>query len=454
MKLYTYTMERSLPRMALKGMPEGFSLYASASQAAEMAEMDSTPKDPVVVLEVDADGLDEIMVISGDEVEAQASMAQEEFEDERKPGTVTEEQAHKAYEDVYGRAESISNLREALDFADWVENRDIIPTKRITVLGHPGEVQYPEDDLDAEGTVSFDEKPRPLSAFKQPFVSRLLRSIFLPQHKLYGAGKRGPAMGFLSRFLPKREGVDVDEPPPDVVGGVPLVWAAGKTFRRGMRGAFGKEAGDAIAQLVILRVGEEPGKLLGHGAKGAVYALSRGRALKVTMDGYEVASATHLKGVRHPNLSFIHDAFVVSDGERGVGIVVRDAIDTTLDRFDRDAADALDAIMDRVLESSAGKVEPNTKSFKDVDLKVVAQEVENAIQFLREDGCELDESLLLDVADAFRALQYFGILGIDFDSKNVGVVKRPKPRVVVFDYGLTKSPPVDVEIVSLSEARR
>ena len=46
--------------MALKGMPERFPLYGGPVPAAEMAYQDSTPKDKAVVLEVDADGLDEI----------------------------------------------------------------------------------------------------------------------------------------------------------------------------------------------------------------------------------------------------------------------------------------------------------------------------------------------------------------------------------------------------------
>lgn len=455
MKLYTYTMERSLPRLALKGLPERFPLFGSVVPAAEGANEISAPKERAVVLEVDADGLDDILQVSGERVEDVAEMARQdaEAEEDRPSGRVSEEAAMKAYDEVYGWAHNLGSVEEMLEKFDVVENMDVIPASRITVLG-VGTLEQPED-FSQDPTVTFAAKPRPLKAFQQPLVTRLLRSIFLPQHKLYGAGKRrGATMGFLSRFLPKREEeVAVDELPPDVVAGVPLVWAAGKTFRRGMRGAFGEEAGDAVAQLVAMRAGQEPGKYLGSGAKGAVYALGDGRVLKVTMDGNEVHAAANLIGVRHPNLSLVHDVFVVTDGAKGSGIIVRDAVDTTLSKFNRRASGELDQIMDEVLESSQGKVGSDVTRMEDIDPKVLADEVELMIELLRMEGCEVDEQILLDLADAFRVMRHYGVLGIDFDSKNVGVIKKPKPRVVIFDYGMTKSPPVEVEVVSLESLR-
>lgn len=438
MKLYTYTAERSLPRMALKGMPDGFTLLGDLSLLAEL--MDEEPSKALVVLEIDASGLDSIMGVSGDTVEQIAEM-------EARDATSEGKSADEAYSRIYNA--DVSSIEKAVEVFDEVTNEEIIPASRITVLGRLESLTFPKG-IDEPAEVKFKGTPKPLSAFKQPFVSRLLRSIFLPKHKLYGSGKRGrPTMGFISRFLPKHEEVDVsDEPPPDVVGGVPLVWAAGKTFRRGMRGAFGDEAGDAIGQMIAMRTGQEPGKFLGSGAKGAVYALGPGRALKVTMDGNEVQAAVNLIGARHPNLALVHDAFVVSDSQKGAGIIVREAIDTTLDRFDKKVAKDLDGIMDNVLESAQGKISADVTRLQDIDPKVVADEVELMIELLRVDGCEFDQGILLDLADAFRALRHYGILGIDFDSKNIGVIKKPKPRVVIFDYGMTKSPPVEVEVVS------
>lgn len=453
MKLYTYTMERSLPRMALKGMPAGFPLYGEVGPAAEMAEQDSSPKDRAVVLEVDADGMDEVLIVSGERVEDVASMAQEDVDNDPEQDENTREAAaQEAYSKVYDKAENLSSTQEMLDEFDVVESNQVIHPSRIKVLGAPI-LEFP-DDLEEEMKVTFEQKAMPLKAFSMPLVTRLLRSIFLPKHKLFGAGRRrGPSMGFVSRFLPKREEAELDEPPPDVVSGVPLVWAAGKTFRRGMRGAFGSSDGDAVGQLVAMRIGQEPGKYLGSGAKGAVYALGPGRVVKVTMDGNEIQAAANLIGVRHPNLSLVYDAFIVTDGEKGVGIIIRDAIDTTLNKFDKKVAVSLDKIMDDAFLSASEKI-GNAQMMSDIDPNVLADEVSSAIGALRDAGCEVEESILLDLADAFRELRHLGILGIDFDSQNIGVVKKPIPRIVLFDYGMTKSPPVEVEVVSLKMMRR
>jgi hypothetical protein len=459
-KLYAYTMDYSLPRLALKGFSEEIHLQ-TLEGAAQAAIEDSTEKARAVVLEIDAD---EIPIIPpsfrsmdgiADGFAEDATYGRDDLTEEQKQALY-----EKAYDEMSDKLSTAEDPQLFLDLVGYVKNDGAIPPSKITVLGHPTlqepdyaaihaaaeaagkEPEYPEP------TVTFDAAPKPLKSFKQPLVSRLLRSIFLPQHKLYGAGKRrSPSMGFLSRFLPKREDVDVaDEPPSDVVSGVPLVWAAGKTFRRGMRGAFGND-GDAIAQLVAMRAGQEPGKYLGSGAKGAVYALGQGLVLKVTMDGSEIQAAAHLIGVRHPNLSLVHDVFVVTDGGKGAGIIVRDSVDTTLNKFDKKASQELDEIMDQVLESSKGKIGSDVTRMEDVEPKVLADEVELMIELLRIEGCEVDEGILLDLADAFRALRHYGILGIDFDSKNVGVIKKPKPRVVIFDYGMTKSPPAEVEVV-------
>jgi len=450
-KLYTYTMERSLPKLALKGLPREFPLFGSAVPAAEMAEMESGGKERAVVLEVDVDGLDDVIVVSGERVEDVAVMASESIDFSEGENPEDEAKAQAAYDEVYKDAHNLSSIQDMLDKFEMVMNQEEIGSSRITVLGVP-DLEYSED-IGGDPKVTYDRPRQALKIYKQALVTRLLRSIFLPQHKLYGSGKRGPAMGFISRFIPRADPTEEVAPPPDVVSGVPLVWAAGKNFLRGMRGAFGEEAGDAIAKMVEMRAGGKPSKLLGSGAKGAAYTLPGGRVLKVTMDGNEVSAAANLIGARHPNLSFVHDAFIVSDGEKGSGFIVRDAVDTTLDRFSLKAAEELDWIMDEVLESSARKVGPDVVGMKDIDPAVLADEVTEAITKLRDTGCDTDEAILIDLADAFRELKYLGILGIDFDSKNVGVIKKPSPRVVLFDYGMTQSPPVEVPVISLQEAR-
>jgi len=455
-KLYTYTTERSLARMALKGMPRFFPMWGSVAPASEMAEMDKTPKDIPVVLEIDIDGLESILAVSPERVEDVASMAQDDVENDPDlpEGQKTEAAAEKAYSDVYDAAENLSSVEDMIEKFDVVENTEEIGPSRIKVLGIP-DIQYP-DDVEEEPKVSFEESPRPLKAYKQPLVTRLLRSIFLPRHKLYGAHKRRrPMMGLISRFIPRAQEEEVfEEPPADVVDGIPLVWASGKTFRRGMRGAFGPEDGDAIAQMVALRVGREPGKYLGSGARGAAYSLEKNRALKVTMDGNEIFAAANLIGIRHPNLATVYDVFIVTDGKAGAGIIVRDAIDTTLDKFDPKAADALDKVMDDAFLSASEKIERDASSIADIDPDILAQELEMAIDVLREIGCDLKTDAVLDLADAFRELRHLGIVGIDFDSGNIGIVRKPKPRAVIFDYGMTKSPAVQIEVLSLEQMQR
>lgn len=69
MKLYTWTAQRSLPRMALKGMPEGFPFYGDLEEAAVLSSADYDYDDdgkPYIVLELDATGLDDIFEIDGE----------------------------------------------------------------------------------------------------------------------------------------------------------------------------------------------------------------------------------------------------------------------------------------------------------------------------------------------------------------------------------------------------
>lgn len=437
MKLYTYTAERSLPRIALKGIPG--SLYGTGMpfwedlEEAALAAIGDIPYEPMVMLEINAGPIDTHFGVNGEEAWAMYE-------------AIAEDRGEAAADEWMKKLENVESVQGYLELTGGhVVNVVDIPPKHITVLG------LADPNFDWGKKIEFKTKPKPVSAWKQPLISRLLRSIFLPQHKLYGAGSRpSPSMGFISRFIPSAAPVEA-APDPDVVSGVPLVWAAGKTFRRGMRGAFGADAGDAVGQLVALRAGAEPGKYLGSGAKGAVYALGSGRVIKVTMDGGELQTAANLIGVRHPNLSAVHDVFIVSDGQKGAGIIVRDAVDTTLHSYNKKLAGEVDGVMDEVLAIAQKEVGEEVASIKDIDPKTLAELVETMVELLREDGCAIDAGMLLDLADAFRALRHYGILGIDFDSKNVGVVKKPSPRPVLFDYGLTISPPAEIPVLDLKE---
>lgn len=131
------------------------------------------PADPNVMLEVDADGLEPAL-------EVDAEWAYRLLND----GDVKEEDFAEW-----------TDLEKTAELFGFMVTNEIIPPSRITVLGELrpdfGETTDVPFDGPPEETLraAFPAKPTPLKSFKQPFVTRLLRSIFLPQHKLYGSGK-------------------------------------------------------------------------------------------------------------------------------------------------------------------------------------------------------------------------------------------------------------------------
>lgn len=172
MKLYTYTHKRSLPRLALKGLPAGAELYGPdyLFSLVDGAYGDDEPRDPVVILEIDASD----MTIRDVDLYG--------------------EWLHVMYDwGAKGEAiEALKTLEAVVDYSGWLETNEPVPPDRITVLG-----EFPEGFGTSEEGINSPEDfakvlvngPKPLKLFKQPFVTRLLRSIFLPKHKLYGAGK-------------------------------------------------------------------------------------------------------------------------------------------------------------------------------------------------------------------------------------------------------------------------
>lgn len=177
MKLYTYTKKRSLPRLALRGLPEGADLEHPERLEPMLDSMygDEEPGDPNVALEVDVTGLEELLMVDAD----WAFHLQES-------GDVKEE-------DWY----EWTDLEKTAQLFGYMVTDASIPPERITVLGElrpdfgPVSVDVPWHGSTEEILAFvFQGKPKPLKAFKQPLVTRLLRSIFLPKHKLYGAGKK------------------------------------------------------------------------------------------------------------------------------------------------------------------------------------------------------------------------------------------------------------------------
>jgi hypothetical protein len=176
-KLYTYTKKRSLPRLALRGLPEGSDLYGPNYLQAliDSAYGDDEPNDPVVLLEVDASG-----------------MTMRDID-------LYGEWAHVMYDWGVGDdvIEALKTVEEVVEHAGWLVTLEPVPANRLTVLG-----EFPEAFGTSNDNINAPEdlvkvlvgKRGPLTSFKQPLVTRLLRSIFLPKHKLYGAG-RSAVMG-------------------------------------------------------------------------------------------------------------------------------------------------------------------------------------------------------------------------------------------------------------------
>lgn len=176
MKLYTYTKKHSLPRLALRGLPSGADLEHPDQMSTVLENMfgdDADPKDPNILLEVDVDGLAEILVVDGE-------WAYHLLEG----GDVKEEDFIEW-----------TDLEKTAKLFGFMTSEEVIAPDRIMVVGQLrpnfGEMEdLPVDDPAALMDAALIGQRTPLKAFKQALVSRLLRSIFLPQHKLYGKGPR------------------------------------------------------------------------------------------------------------------------------------------------------------------------------------------------------------------------------------------------------------------------
>jgi hypothetical protein len=179
-KLYTYTKKRSLPRLAMKGLPKGAALGHSSNFESALDGMYGDyegPKDtdPNVMLEVDVTGLEPDLVVDA-------------------------QWAFQLISDGYAEEEDFdewTDLDKTAELLGYMLTDAVIPPGRITVLGElrpdfgPASLDAPWDGSTEEILAfCFLGKPKPLKSFRQPLVSRLLRSIFLPQHKLYGSGKK------------------------------------------------------------------------------------------------------------------------------------------------------------------------------------------------------------------------------------------------------------------------
>lgn len=220
-------------------------------------------------------------------------------------------------------------------------------------------------------------------------------------------------------------------------------------LKEGLKREFGGKSfvSDRIYDRIAKRVGEEPVTILGYGDKGVAYGLPSGKVLKVTSDEGELRAMNLLRGRRHANLVQVFDVFVVpvpgseearegGDGvKKGVGVIVREAVDNTLS--DMDAFRALDRLlrMAMVLASDhysgrSGKVGPRQALWE--AMMQFKQELEQD-----EDLSSVEKIIIFGIEAGIDALMDLGIYVLDLKGTNVGVILG---RPVLFDLSMASVP--------------
>lgn len=222
-------------------------------------------------------------------------------------------------------------------------------------------------------------------------------------------------------------------------------------LREGLDRAVGGKAfvADKIYRRIVDKVGEEPVTVLGSGDKGVVYGLPSGKVLKVTSDEGELRAMNLLRGRRHPNLAQVFDVFVVpipgseeawkkpGAQKRGVGVIVREAVDDTIS--DSGAYRALDR---RLRENTFRGNDTFIRRRQSVGPRQALWEA--MIQFTQDldedpdkDMLPTDRRLVPGIKDALEELLALGIYVVDVKGSNVGLIE---DRPVLFDLSLASVP--------------
>jgi len=197
---------------------------------------------------------------------------------------------------------------------------------------------------------------------------------------------------------------------------------------------LGDRDGEKVYQKIVRRIGREPGRELGHGMKGVVYDLGDGRVLKLTSDASEVEAMSILKGTDHPNLIRAYDSFVVCQGHKGVGVVVREWVGRTLEEIEefdslssdiRNAVDEADEIFGERVHEEISRTEA---------LKGAMEDLLILLGNLRFESGEDEVKILDGLIEGISALSFLGIYGIDFNPKNSAVDAKGNP--MIFDVGV------------------
>lgn len=206
-----------------------------------------------------------------------------------------------------------------------------------------------------------------------------------------------------------------------------------------------------LLRRVLRRAGGEPVRLLGRGLFGAAYLLSSGRVMKLT-DSTELRAALALRRVRSPNVVRVHDAFGAEAGGRATAVVVRDAVDQTLDRAPR----WMDPLVDRLFV----RTERGILSYARTDrerrrLRLTRRETSMIVllRFCAHAVCSTFGSARLSrvrdgIVEGICALSDAGIY--DDTVLNTGNIGLSGTRPVIFDVTTPgRGGPVDAPVVSV-----
>ncbi|SRR5579871_419285 len=201
---------------------------------------------------------------------------------------------------------------------------------------------------------------------------------------------------------------------------------------RAIADVHGAHRAPELYRKIIGRVGEAPVEEIGHGGHGVVYLLPSGRAMKVTWDPVEVDAMTMLKGLEHPNLVHVFDAFIArTDGDVGLGIVVREKLEDTLLDYDPALSDFLEEASDVAYDMY--RAQRNRGAGHRIAL---LHAMSALVSHLYEEAGRTGEPLLMDIAEGIRQLGMHGLLGITFHGRNIGIEKlADRAHAVIFDFG-------------------
>jgi serine/threonine protein kinase len=193
--------------------------------------------------------------------------------------------------------------------------------------------------------------------------------------------------------------------------------------------SFGAD-GDRVYKGIVQRVGEEPGEELGHGMWGVVYSLPSGKALKITASPGEVRAMKILQEVNHPNIVRVHDVFTVQANGRGVGVIVRDAVDDIL----RNVLDQGQSNLLNIAKTNAAMAYDKLSREGTPEGEALDEGMKAFTRYLRKWRAE---PLFPGIISGVEKLRKLGLVGIDLHEANIGVdepgTDRAKP--VIFDIG-------------------